>query len=217
MQQRGEINLHLVLTIFLCIGMVLFGVLSIAAYSTNATTNANLATSNAAAAQAAATSQKHADTVANTKANELPYQTYTADPLFGSFQLQFPKSWSVYSEENGSNGTALDIIADPAIVSVNDDQNAINTHQFELQLVSESLTQVNQGYAENLKNGTLASKATTVSGIPATWYQGAIDNQRHTGVAITMQVRDKVMIITTDTLDYLSEFQTILSTAKISP
>jgi hypothetical protein len=216
MQQRGEINLHLVLTIFLGIGMALFGALAIVAYRDNTTTQTNLHQLNAQAAAAAVVKQEHTDSVANTKADEVPYQTYTADPVFGGFQLQIPKGWSIYVAKNVSATTALEIIADPGLVVNDEGTNAINTHQFELKLENASLVDVNNNYTANLQKKTLSSSATTVSGIPATLYQGAIDNDRHTGEVVTFQDRNQVMVITTDTLDYLSEFQTILNSAKIS-
>ncbi|HUC87433.1 MAG TPA: hypothetical protein VMR75_03920 [Candidatus Saccharimonadales bacterium] len=216
MRQRGEINLHLVLTLFLGFGVVLFGVLAILAYNDNTSTQNHLSQLNAKAAAAAATKQQHIDTVANTKATEVPYQTYTADPVYGGFQLQIPKGWSIYVAKNVSSGTALEVIADPGIVVNDEGENAINTHEFELKLENASLVDVNTNYTTNLQNKTLTSRAATVAGIPATWYQGAIDNDRHTGVAVTFQDRNQVMVLTTDTMDYLSEFQTILNTAKIS-
>jgi translation initiation factor 2 gamma subunit (eIF-2gamma) len=84
MKQTGEVNLHLVLTIFLGFGMVLFGVLAIVAYQDNHHTQTHLSALNATAAAQAAVTQKKVDTIANAKANELPYQTYIADPVDGS-------------------------------------------------------------------------------------------------------------------------------------
>lgn len=215
--QPRQISLHLILTIFLGVGMLLFAGLAIAAYQQNSYTQNHQAQLSAQAATVAAATQKKQDDTANTKANEQPYQTYTADPEDGGFQLQIPKGWSIYSVRHLSDGTSLEVLADPNVVNVDDAGNAINTHQFKLRLVSDSLTNVNAAFSDNLKKKTLTSHATTVSGIAATWFQGAIDNQRHNGVVITLPVRDKVMVISTETTDYLSEFQAIVSSAKITP
>ncbi len=218
MQQRGEINLHLILTIFLGIGMLLFGFLAITTYQKNTNIEANLAQTNAVAASQAATKQKHADDVANAKANELPYKTYTAPAVDGAFQLQFPKNWSVYSAQNPNGGTAsLEVLAGPNTVTEDLSGNAVNNYPFRLRLLNSTLSQVNQSFDVNLKNGTLASKSITVSGISAGWLKGAIDTQHKNSVIVTMQVRDKVMTLETDGSDYLSEFQTILNNAKIHP
>jgi hypothetical protein len=220
MKQRGSISLHLVLTIFLGIGMVLFGVLAILAYNDNTYIHNNLKVLESQAAADASTQQKNSDDAANIRANELPYRTYTADPVDGSFQLQIPKDWSLYVGENNSSGTTpLDIAADPNYVLYNlsSGNNVINTDAFHLQLQNRSVQQVVQGYDSQIKNKELTSKAVTVSGISATWLQGTIDNERHDGVVVIVPTRDQTMVIWTDSLDYLNEFNTILASAKIYP
>jgi hypothetical protein len=216
MKQTGEINLHLVLTIFLGLGMVLFGVLAIVAYQDNHHTQTHLSELNAAAATNAAVAQKKNDAIANAKANEQPYQTYTADPIDGSFQMQFPKNWSIYAAKNPGASTPLDLIADPGVVN-NFLDGSINTHQFELTLSTESLIDENKTFESALKKGTLTSKAYTVSGIPATWFQGTLDSKGHQGVIVTLQDRNETMVITDDTMDYLSDFTAILNSAVIHP
>ncbi len=216
MKQSGEISLHLLLTAFLGFGMVLFGVLAVIAYQDNHTTQTHLHELNAAAATQAAASQKQVDTAAAAKANEQPFQTYTADPVFGSFQMQFPKNWSLYAAKNPGTGTALDLIADPSVVT-NNLNGSINTHQFELVLSSQALVDVNKTFEAPLKKGTITSKPYTVSGIPATWYQGTIDSKGHQGVVVTLQDRNETMIITDDTMTYITEFGAILQSAVIHP
>jgi hypothetical protein len=93
----------------------------------------------------------------------------------------------------------------------------INTHQFELTLNSETLVDENKTFESALKKGTIISKAYSVSGIPATWFQGTIDSKGHQGVVVTLQDRNETMVITDDTMDYLSDFVAILNSAVIHP
>lgn len=219
MQERGTVNLHLVLTIFLALGMVLFGVLAILAFKDNTYIHANLALLEGNAATKAATTQKQADDVANTKANELPYRTYTADPVDGSFSLQIPKDWSLYVGHNLSQNTPLDIAANPNQVTYNlgTGTNVINTQAFHLQLVNESVQTAVKKYDAQIKKKQLTSKGVQVSGINATWLEGAIDNQRHNGIIVILPTRSQTMLIWTDSHDYTTEFNTILGSAKIYP
>jgi hypothetical protein len=220
MQQRGAVSLHLILTIFLGIGMVLFGVLAIASYQDNTSTQHNLKTLQQTAAAKATATQEQADGLANTKANELPYRTFTADPVDGSFQLQIPKDWSLYVGENLSPTIPLDIAADPDHVTYNlsTGTNVINTHAFRLQLVNESVQAAVLAYGNQIKLKQLTSKSVEVSGIASTWLQGAIDNQRHNGIVVIVPTRNQTMLISTDdAASYASEFNTILSSAKIYP
>ena len=218
MKQLGEISLHLVLTIFLAIGMLLFGVLAVLAYSANTTTQANVSQLKATAAAKAVATQKQQDTTANTIANELPYRTYTADPVNGGFTLQIPKDWSLYAASSTTSGiTALDIISDPNVINAHLDPTSTNTHEFELKLVNQPVVTVNKTFETNIKNGTVATKAITVSGIAATWFEGAIDTQRHNGIVVTFVDRNQTVVITTDTHNYVNEFNSILSSAKFNP
>ena len=215
---RGEVSLHLLLTIFLAFGMLLFGGLAIKVYRDNTFIVSHQKQLSDKAAADAATKQKAADDLANTKANQLPFRTYTADPRDGSFQLQIPKSWSLYAGHNFNTSQLiqLDLISDPHIVDSRVD-GGINTHAFRLQLQNRSVQDTNKSYAALIKKKVLKSRGTQVSGIPATLYEGQIDDQRHNGIAITFPVRDKSMIITTDTRNFLEEFNKIVSTAKIVP
>jgi hypothetical protein len=217
MQQRGEINLHLVLTIFLGLGMVLFGVLAVVAYRENTFVTNNLSQLNAKAAAEAADKQKKEDDLAHIKANQEPYRVYTADPVHGGFQLQIPKNWSLYAGTNNSSLTQLDLAANPDVVKMNIGTGAVNTYAFHLQLRKASVASINRAYEPSLKNKTLTSKGVVVSGIQGTWFEGTIDQQRHNGVIVVIPVRDKAMVISTENRNYLNEFNKILSTAKIIP
>jgi len=217
MKQRGQINLHLLLTIFLGIGMVLFSVLAIIAYRENTYINSNLSQLNAQAAKSAATNQKQLDDLAHIKANQEPYRTYTAEAVNGGFQLQIPKNWSLYVGNNTSSGVTLDLAANPDAVTINGGLGAVNTHSFHLQLRKQSLASISKEFETSIKKKILTSKSVTVSGIQGTMFEGEIDKQRHSGAVVILQVRDKTMVLSTENRSYLNEFNKILSTAKIIP
>jgi hypothetical protein len=220
MQQRGAVSLHLVLTIFLGLGMLLFGVLAILAYSDNTSIHRNLKDLETKAADKAAATQKQADTLANTKANELPYRVYTADPVDGAFSLQIPKNWSLYVGHNFSNQIPLDLAADPNQVTYNlgTGPNIINTHAFHLQLVNESVQAAVKTYDTQIKKKQITSKSVQVSGIAATELQGAIDTQRHNGIVVIVPTRSQTMLLSTDDANnFTDEFNAIIASAKIYP
>ncbi len=197
--------------------MVLFGILAVMAYRENTNVKNNLSQLNANAAAQAAAGQKKQDELANYKANQEPFRTYSASAVNGGFQLQIPKNWSLYAGNNTSSINQLDLIADPDVIVVNSGTAALNTHAFHLQLQRQNGATVNRLYQEKLKKKVLTSTGVTISGIPGTRYEGMIDDQRHNGVIIVLPVRDKTMVITTDVRDHLEAFDKILSTAKIVP
>ncbi len=217
MKPHRQLNLHLALTIFLGIGMVLFSVLAVLAYRENIFTQSNLSRLNTEAGNEAAAKQKQIDDAANIKANQEPYRTYTAEPVNGGFQLQIPKNWSLYAGNNTSPQIQLNLAANPHVVVVNGEQSGNNAYGFHLQLRKASATSINKGFGASLKKKILTSKGVTVSGIAGTRYEGVIDQQRHNGVVVVLPVRDKTLVISVENPQYLNEFEKILSTAKIIP
>lgn len=217
MNQRGEVNLHLLLTIFLGIGMVLFGVLAVYAYTEREDAVNNLNVKVKAAVTKAVEAQKKQDAEENRKANDLPYRVYTADQLDGGFQLQIPKSWSLVANKNVDPTTQLEMLSNPNVVVDNQAQGAINTQGFKMLLLKKSQTEVIKNYDALVKSKKVTSKGVQVSGISATRFEGQIDNQRHTGVAIVFPVRDKTVVMITENMNYKDEFEKIVSTAKINP
>lgn len=217
MNQRGEVNLHLLLTIFLGIGMVLFGALAVYAYMEREDAVNNLNVKIKAAVTKAVEAQKKQDSEENRKANDLPYRVYTADQLDGGFQLQIPKSWSLVANKNADPTTQLEILSNPNVVVDNQAQNATNTQGFKMLLLKKNQTEVVKNYDALVKQKKVTSKGVQVSGISATRFEGQIDNQRHTGVAIVFPVRDKTVVMITENMNYKDEFEKIVSTAKINP
>ena len=222
MSTKRQINLHLVLTIFLGIGMVVFGVLAIIAWRDNQDIHNNLDQKVAAATAIAVEKQKKEDKAAFDKANELPYRTYTADSVDGGFSLDVPKNWSIFSGHNNGPNRQLQLIAGPNAVKVNYAPNANNTLPFQVQLVDKSISSVNREWQDRIKTykqrkKVLVNSSVSVSGITASKYEGIIDDKNHNGIVVTLPVRDKTMIISTDSVQYKEQFNAMLSSAKITP
>lgn len=216
-QQPKRLSLHLILTVFLGIGMVVFGVLAVIAYRDNEFVRGNLNQLVAAEKQKAMTEQKAIDAEANRKANDSPYRPFVAPPIDGSFELQIPKTWSIYNGRADSGKIQVNFIANPDVVINNTGNGAQNTQAFRLQLLRTSQQEIIKSYDEAIKKKQLTSKGVKVSGISATQLEGTIDSQRHTGVVIVVPVRDKTMVFSTEDRKYIDEFTKIVASAKINP
>lgn len=215
--QRGEIHMHLILTIFLGIGMVLFGVLAVLAYSERQDAVNNLNQKVTKAVKDAVQQQKDDDAEANRKANDQPYRSYSAEPVDGGFQLQIPKTWSIVVNKNTDNTTQTEVLANPEAVVKNMAQGSINTQAFKLQLLKRGQTETIKYYDSLIKQKKVTSRGAQVSGINATRFEGQIDQQRHNGIVYVLPVRDKTMVIMTENMRYKDEFEKIISSAKINP
>lgn len=216
-QSQKRISLHLILTIFLAIGMLVFGILAVIAYRDNEFVRGNLNQIVEAEKQKTKSEQKALDAEENRKANDNPYRTFTAQPVDGGFQLQIPKTWSVYNSRATTGKVQVNLIANPDVITNNTGSGAQNTQAFRLQLLRTTQQEVVKTYGEAIKKKQLSSKGVTVSGISGTQLEGTIDAQRHTGVVIIVPVRDKTMVFITEDRKYLDEFNKIVAAAKITP
>lgn len=214
--QAGQASLHMILTIFLGFGMVLFGILAVVAYSDSNKIHATLDQRLKTATEDATKKQKAVDAEAYRKAAELPFRAYIAGVVDGGFTLQVPKDWSIYAQHGQLNAAVqLDLMINPANVDFN--VGGVNTLAFHLKIVKMQLPDVVKTYDEKIKKKQVAGSGITVSGISATKLEGTIDDQRHNGVVILFPIRDKTMIISTDSHNYITEFNQIVATAHIIP
>ena len=203
----------LVLVILLGLGTVVFGVLTVT-FSGKATTATNTATARAiAAATAAKSDQQKEDDASYTKANESPFRAYTAPEAFGSFVINFPKSWSSSVDEETS-GTQVNLVLNPDFVRKTNETN--NPFAASIQFIERSKDDYMTQFTSRIKIGTIKQADTTVSGQPAFDLTGQFSD--HLIVReVVVPVRDKIMIFTTENSQYATEFGDILAQAKIIP
>lgn len=217
MYEQKRISLHLVLTIFLGIGMVIFGVLAVIAYRDNEYVRGNLNTIVKAESERAREQQKQISIEENRKANDLPFKVFTADAVDGGFQLQIPKTWSMYYGRSTTGNQQVDFAANPDTVIMNLGRDARNTQAFRLQVMRQPQATVVKNYEGLIKQKKLTSKGVKVAGLDATQFEGTIDDKRHEGIAIVVAVRDKTLILSTEDKRYIPEFNAIIAAVKINP
>ncbi len=215
---NGGLNLHLILTVFLGIGMTLFGVVAVYTYAESSNIKRTQAQRIAEAEKQAAAKQKGADELSNRIANQQPFRTFTAEVVDGAFKLQVPKNWSMYYARSSNGQTQVDLMADPNVVVNNlPQQSSQNTHAFRLQLLRKTMQETVKPFSELVKKKQLTNSSVTVSGITGSKFEGILDTQRHNGVVIVLPVRDKTIVLTTEDKTYINEFNAIVEAAKINP
>ena len=145
---------------------------------------------------------------------ENPFRTYTAPESLGSFQISFPRNWSLSLSSNAS-GSDLDAQANPDYVDVNADKFAL--HIIDKSGNYESEKSKYSSLAKNSK-GKLKVDEIKVSNITATRVTGALDNTLTNATLVFLPNRDKVLYLQTDDNDkYAQTFTEILAKAKINP
>lgn len=210
----GGVNPLLALAIFLGIGMVLFGAVSIVSFRRASEATVILEKAKSEAFAAGEAKQKKADEERFTEEQKTPFRSYVAPTLFGGFELKFPKVWNLYVIENDSATNQVDLTAHPTLVRFL--PKADNAYALRALLSKELKDVAYKRYESQVKSGKLKAKTVTVSGIESIRLEGRYD-QKHDGVVVLIPVRDKTLILISEDPKYLADFEQVLAQSKIIP
>ena len=177
---------------------------------------------NANAAVAAATpgiqkTQAAADQAKFDATNKQPYKTYTGSATYGSISFNYPKTWSAYVDEN-SQSQPVEGYFYPGQVPGTDSGTAFAL-RVEL-TTTDYATAVSQMQSSTSSGGARASaymppKLVGVADVQAgTRFDGQIDKDSNgnpvVGSLVILKVRDKTLQISTQSNDYLNDFNNII-------
>jgi hypothetical protein len=212
--RAGKLNLFIILIVFLGIGLILFGGLSIYAFGKANTATSTLEKQKSVAVSDAIKKQQAADYLSNLKSNESPYRTYTAPVDYGSFQITFPKNWSAYDQESVQSQTQVVLSLNPDFVYQTNGQ--FNPAAVRVTLTQQLTTTVLSAFKDQLRTNKMKQQDITVSGLKGYDLTGAFPDKK-TIRAIYIPIRDKTMIISTEDKNYADEYNQILAQAVINP
>ncbi len=132
---------------------------------------------------------------------------------YGRVSFMYPKTWSVYIENDGSNRGDYKAYFNP--VAVPSASNKASRFALRLEIINKNLDTVLNDYQSRLKKGELTSSSTEFNGISATRIDGTFEKELR-GSVVLMKVRDKTIRFSTDADTFKPDFQTILGTVKIA-
>jgi hypothetical protein len=173
-----------------------------------------------AAVAAAKTAQAKEVQDAFDKANTKQFQ---GSSTYGSVSFSYPKTWSAYVDTSSTS--------EPISAYFHPDQvpgiNSRAAYSLRVELVSSDYSQALQQFSGFIKQGTVTSKAflpPKLNGIgnaqPGTLLSGQINSADSTqrGEMLIIRVRDKTLKISTQSNDYLNDFNNIiLSSLTFAP
>lgn len=139
-----------------------------------------------------------------------PYLTFTGPTDYGTVSFQYPNTWNLYV---GKDITAANYNGDyEAYFNPNAVPAVSNSQKFALRLTiaAQSYDSVKAEYDSRVKSRDLKSTAITVNGVEGTRLEGKISKDV-TGVIVLIKIRDKTLIMQTDSKDFVSDFDKILT------
>lgn len=204
--EQGSISVLLAITFGLL--FVLTSIFALWAFSERQSykndVDAKIAAANKVAVQEAETA-KDAEFVEKEK---LPTRVFSGSPTYGAINFSYPKTWSVYMEENTS-GTVIDVFAHPGVLP---GFKSEQPYALRLEVTSTSYDKELATFDQDLKAGRIQSaayrpeKVNSVLGVKLT---GEIEREVQ-GALVLLPLRDRTIKLYTQSPEFLNDFNNII-------
>lgn len=205
-RETGAVHPLLVSSIILGVLAVVFAGFSIWAYTSYVDHRDNVAAKVEAAVTEAKKEQSAADEKLYLEREKEPYLQFAGPDDLGHVTFSYPKTWSLYIAKNGSGGNEYEAYLNPlSVPAVTSDQAyaarvVVNNNAYE-----ESL----EDFESAVKKGDLKSTPITVNGFQGIRLDGVFSKSR-SGSAVVFKVRDKTLIISTDSESFKGDFDNVI-------
>ncbi len=141
------------------------------------------------------------------------FNTYKSDPSLANIQIQYPRDWSLYLEQSTSSKTQIDAIFHPTVVEKKDP----SSYALRLQLFQELYNEVVDDYQNAIENGEIKAQPITSNGVNGIRLEGAIDKDHSNAALVIFPIRDKTLVITTESRDHLTVFNDAIAKLIFTP
>ncbi|AJA06759.1 hypothetical protein TM7x_01105 [Candidatus Nanosynbacter lyticus] len=212
-KERGSVNGWMVGTIGCLILFLIAGSLAIWAYMQYSHEKSNVDSKVAIEVAKGKSEQAESDQKKFSEEAKNPRIEFVGPSEYGRVSFMYPKTWSVYIENDGSNRGDYKAYLNP--VAVPSASNKASRFALRLEIINKNLDTVLNDYQSRLKKGELTSSSTEFNGISATRIDGTFEKELR-GSVVLMKVRDKTIRFSTDADTFKPDFQTILGTVKIA-
>lgn len=210
--ETGGVSIMLIMVIILSVATVVFGGLSIWAYteyqkaSNDVNAQIQVAVLEAEREQQNELEKRFADR------EKEPNRDFVGPDDYGRVAFKYPKTWSVYIATDPTRGGKYEAYLHPITVP------RVNANeQFALRVTIEDrdYDQVIESYRSKVNNGDLRSSATQSQGNVGTRFDGNF-SQNIRGSAVVYKVRDKTLTLRTDANTFATDFDSLIATVTFN-
>lgn len=205
LDERGSVNPLLISSIILGVVAAGFAGGFIWAYSGYVDQRDNVNDKVAVAMEAAKKEQSEIDDKKLVEALKQPYTQLVGPDDFGRVTLNYPKTWSLYTAQNGS-GDSYEVYLHPGGVQAVSSSQAYATRVI---IDSTAYETAVGSYSAAVKRGDLKSSPITVGNFTGVRLDGKFSASR-TGSAVIFKVRDKTLTLATDSTAYQQDFNDVV-------
>jgi hypothetical protein len=126
--------------------------------------------------------------------------------------FEYPKTWSVYVDNDASDGGDFEAYLNPVSVP------PIDSNQlFALRVTIEDkdYDQSLGSFESKIKSGDLKSSSVSANGVNGTKFVGKFSEDLR-GAAVLFKIRDKTLTIQTDANTFMNDFEALIKTIKFN-
>lgn len=203
--ESGMVHPLIVSTILLSILVLILGGFSVWAYMNYKDQKNNVDAKITVAVAEAKQEQSEVDQIAFTEQEKLPTRQLVGPSDLGQVRFSYPKTWSVYLDENGSGGD-YEAYLYPLVVPPVDSETAF---ALRVSIEDDSYEDVIDDYSKDIEEGLLKASPITISNVNGTRLDGSFSDIA-TGSMVIFKIRDKTLMVYTESTDFESDFNNII-------
>lgn len=207
--ERGGLSVATLVIVGLSVFLVAFGGLAIWAYVNYMDQKNNV---DAKISKAVATAEKEQADELEKKFEERdkePNRSFAGPSDYGSLGFKYPKTWSVYVSNDGTNSKNFQAYLNPA--SVPSIETETSRYALRVSIVNESYEDTINEYQDLVEEGQLKASPVKVKDQNGTRLDGSFSKDIR-GSAVIYKIRDKTAIIRTDADTFKPDFENIIKT-----
>lgn len=220
--ERGSVNVLLVPVILLAVLFIGAGAFGLWAFGSRQDYKNNTDQKIAVALQANKKVVQAEDAKTYAEEAKNPLKTFVGPDAYGSLRVAYPKTWSSYVDMSDQNTPVDAYFHTDYVPAVNTDDSS-QTYNLRVQVQAQSYSEVLTQYQQSLQPGQSTAtpyslpKVPNVTGVELT---GKVftDSPNKSGTLILLPMRDKTLLIWTESPTYLPDLNTyILPNLTFSP
>jgi len=205
-RQAGEVNPLLLISIVLTILVLGLGSFSIWSYVNYTDQKNNVDQKISAAVSDAKRQQGVEDQTKFAEQEKQPTRQFVGPDDLGRVQLNYPKTWSVYVDQDGASTSNYEAYFSVGVVPP---VKGNTPYALRVTIVKKSYESILQTFQEQVKKGELKSSPVTLQGQNGTRLDGNFSKDIK-GSMVIFKVRDKTLEVYTQSPTFVPDYEQII-------
>lgn len=208
--ENGSTNGWMIVSIVSFVFILALGGLSVWAYMSYNEQKTNVDGKIKYAVDLAVKEQADKDAANFLQQEKYPFRTFDGPYDLGGLSFQYPKTWSVFIENDASSGSDYEAyFYKDSVPPISDSQQ----YMLRVTIEESSYDSIVSSYDDLVEDGKLKSSTYSVNGVNGTRLDGSFSDDIR-GSAVLFKVRDKTVTVRTDADTFKSDFDTLAATIK---